>query len=100
MTMVCWEVVLSKGQEWDWFNDAFGRVQILSALFLVGGNQLGGLGNAPFESHRQLPAFIGPQLCPVLLLSFSAHSACFMGAAPFYPHFWSRFLVMTRFTPG
>ncbi|MFZ0502615.1 MAG: DHA2 family efflux MFS transporter permease subunit [Chthoniobacterales bacterium] len=36
MTMVCWEVVLSKGQEWDWFNDAFGRIQILSALFLVG----------------------------------------------------------------
>src|ERR1700723_3401529 len=21
MTMVCWEVLLSKGQEWDWFND-------------------------------------------------------------------------------
>jgi MFS transporter, DHA2 family, multidrug resistance protein len=40
MTMVCWEVVLSKGQEWDWFNDAFGRIQILSALFLIGGTSL------------------------------------------------------------
>jgi DHA2 family multidrug resistance protein len=40
MTMVCWEVVLSKGQEWDWFNDAFGRIQILSALFLVGASSL------------------------------------------------------------
>ena len=40
MTMVCWEVVLSKGQEWDWFNDAFGRIQILSALFLVGATSL------------------------------------------------------------
>jgi MFS transporter, DHA2 family, multidrug resistance protein len=40
MTMVCWEVVLSKGQEWDWFNDSFGRIQILSALFLVGGTSL------------------------------------------------------------
>jgi MFS transporter, DHA2 family, multidrug resistance protein len=40
MTMVCWEVVLSKGQEWDWFNDPFGRIQILSALFLIGGTSL------------------------------------------------------------
>jgi MFS transporter, DHA2 family, multidrug resistance protein len=40
MTMVCWEVVLSKGQEWDWFNDAFGRIQILATLFLVGGTSL------------------------------------------------------------
>ena len=40
MTMVCWEVVLSKGQEWDWFNDPFGRIQILSTLFLVGGTSL------------------------------------------------------------
>jgi MFS transporter, DHA2 family, multidrug resistance protein len=36
LTMVSWEVVLSKGQEWDWFNDAFGRVQILATLFVVG----------------------------------------------------------------
>jgi MFS transporter, DHA2 family, multidrug resistance protein len=40
MTMVCWEVVLSKGQEWDWFNDSFGRIQTLSALFLIGGISL------------------------------------------------------------
>jgi MFS transporter, DHA2 family, multidrug resistance protein len=40
MTMVCWEVILSKGQEWDWFNDSFGRIQILSALFLIGGTSL------------------------------------------------------------
>src|SRR5215469_9758546 len=36
LTLVCWEVLLSKGQEWDWFNDAFGRVQILATLFVVG----------------------------------------------------------------
>jgi MFS transporter, DHA2 family, multidrug resistance protein len=36
LTMVSWEVVLSKGQEWDWFNDAFGRVQILATLFVAG----------------------------------------------------------------
>src|ERR1700693_1241717 len=26
LVMVCWEVVLSKGQEWDWLNDPFWRV--------------------------------------------------------------------------
>jgi DHA2 family multidrug resistance protein len=36
ITMVCWEVVLSKGQEWDWFGDPFWRVQILSIGFVVG----------------------------------------------------------------
>ena len=33
ITMVCWEVVLSKGQEWDWLGDPFFRVQTLLALF-------------------------------------------------------------------
>ena len=37
LTIICWEVVLSKGQEWDWLSDAFGRVQILFTLFLIGG---------------------------------------------------------------
>jgi len=36
ITIVCWEVLLSKGQEWDWFDDAFGRIQILGVLFIVG----------------------------------------------------------------
>jgi MFS transporter, DHA2 family, multidrug resistance protein len=35
VTMVCWEVVLSKGQEWDWLGDPFWRVQSLMALFGV-----------------------------------------------------------------
>jgi DHA2 family multidrug resistance protein len=33
ITMVCWEVTLSKGQEWDWLNDPFWRVQTLGILF-------------------------------------------------------------------
>jgi len=33
-TMVCWEVILSKGQEWDWFGDPFWRVQTVSVLFV------------------------------------------------------------------
>lgn len=40
VTMVCWEVMLSKGQQWDWLGDPFFRVQTLLILFLVG---LGGL---------------------------------------------------------
>jgi DHA2 family multidrug resistance protein len=36
LVMVSWEVVLSKGQEWDWFGDPFYRVQALAALFAVG----------------------------------------------------------------
>ena len=36
IVMVCWEVMLSKGQEWDWLNDPFWRVQTLAILFGVG----------------------------------------------------------------
>jgi MFS transporter, DHA2 family, multidrug resistance protein len=40
ITMTSWEVLLSKGQEWDWFGDPFFRVQTLALLFVLG---LGGL---------------------------------------------------------
>src|SRR5438067_538676 len=33
--MVCWEVMLSKGQEWDWLDDPSGRVQVLLVLFVL-----------------------------------------------------------------
>jgi MFS transporter, DHA2 family, multidrug resistance protein len=36
LTMVCWEIVLSKGQEWDWLNDPFFRVQTLLVFFVFG----------------------------------------------------------------
>jgi DHA2 family multidrug resistance protein len=35
LAMVSWEVVLSKGQEWDWLGDPFLRVQSLLVLFVV-----------------------------------------------------------------
>ncbi|HTT08572.1 MAG TPA: DHA2 family efflux MFS transporter permease subunit [Gammaproteobacteria bacterium] len=35
VTMVCWEIVLSKGQEWDWLGDPFFRVQTLMILFAL-----------------------------------------------------------------
>jgi DHA2 family multidrug resistance protein len=34
ITMTSWEILLSKGQEWDWFGDPFWRVQILTVLFV------------------------------------------------------------------
>jgi MFS transporter, DHA2 family, multidrug resistance protein len=36
IVMVCWEVMLSKGQEWDWLGDPFWRVQTLAILAAVG----------------------------------------------------------------
>ncbi|MGA2703252.1 MAG: DHA2 family efflux MFS transporter permease subunit [Isosphaeraceae bacterium] len=36
LVMSCWEIVLSKGQEWDWMGDPFWRVQTLLILFLLG----------------------------------------------------------------
>ncbi len=35
MTMVSWEIMLSKGQEWDWLGDPFFRVQTLLILFVL-----------------------------------------------------------------
>jgi MFS transporter, DHA2 family, multidrug resistance protein len=36
IVMVCWEVMLSKGQEWDWLGDPFWRVQTLAVLCATG----------------------------------------------------------------
>ena len=36
MVMSSWEIMLSKGQEWDWLGDPFWRVQTLLTLFVLG----------------------------------------------------------------
>jgi DHA2 family multidrug resistance protein len=36
LVMSCWEIMLSKGQEWDWLGDPFWRIQTLLTLFVVG----------------------------------------------------------------
>jgi DHA2 family multidrug resistance protein len=36
LVMSSWEIMLSKGQEWDWLGDPFWRVQTLLFLFVVG----------------------------------------------------------------
>ncbi len=40
VTMIAWEVLLSKGQEWDWLGDPFFRIQSLLIVFVL---SLGGL---------------------------------------------------------
>jgi DHA2 family multidrug resistance protein len=35
LAISCWEVILSKGQEWDWLQDSFWRVQTLLIVFVT-----------------------------------------------------------------
>ena len=35
--MCAWEVLITKGQEWDWLGDPFGKVQTLLLIFVLGG---------------------------------------------------------------
>jgi DHA2 family multidrug resistance protein len=36
LVMSSWEILLSKGQEWDWMGDPFWRVQVLVVIFALG----------------------------------------------------------------
>ena len=36
LVIASWEVLLSKGQEWDWLGDPFWRIQMLLTVFVVG----------------------------------------------------------------
>ena len=36
LVLSCWEVILSKGQEWDWLGDPFWRMHALIAGFTIG----------------------------------------------------------------
>src|SRR5262245_53637618 len=36
LVMSCWEIMLGKGQEWDWLGDPFWRIQTLLTLFVLG----------------------------------------------------------------
>ena len=61
VVMVSWEVMLSKGQEWDWLGDPFWRVQTLAVFFAVGLVALSSGSCAP-QPRRQFPAVARPQL--------------------------------------
>ena len=49
--MACWEIMLSKGQEWDWLGDPFYRVQTLAFLFVacLGGSDLSRDADSPIR---------------------------------------------------
>lgn len=50
LVMSAWEVLITKGQEWDWLWDPFGKVQALLLVFLVGG-----IGLVIWELRRDNP---------------------------------------------
>ncbi|MHC5538015.1 DHA2 family efflux MFS transporter permease subunit [Singulisphaera rosea] len=56
LAMATMEVILSKGQEWDWYNDPFWRVQTLIVLFVIGL-----VGTVVWESRHPSPILnLGP----------------------------------------
>lgn len=73
ITMISWEVVLSKGQEWDWFGDPFWRVQTLTATFCFGlvGLVVRELGTAnPLVNFRTLKDANFRSCCIILACSY------------------------------
>ena len=50
LVMSAWEVLITKGQEWDWLGDPFGKVQTLLLIFV-----LGGVGLVVWEMRRDNP---------------------------------------------
>ncbi|MFZ0569371.1 MAG: DHA2 family efflux MFS transporter permease subunit [Rhodomicrobium sp.] len=64
ITIVCWEVMLSKGEEWNWLGDAFWRVQTLMILFIFA---ISGL--IYWEMHHRNPVV---NFRPLLERNFSA----------------------------
>ena len=75
IVMVCWEVMLSKGQQWDWLGDPVWRVQILAALFVVG---LGALivwelrHRSPVVNFRQLRERNFAGCCIIIFCAYAA----------------------------
>ncbi len=55
LAMCCWEIMLSKGQEWDWLGDPFGRVQTLLGLFVLGTGLADRPRNADGQSNHRFP---------------------------------------------
>ena len=56
IVMVCWEVMLSKGQEWDWLGDPFWRIQTLAILCCGRFGRAGLLGVASPQPRGQFPS--------------------------------------------
>jgi MFS family permease len=92
VTMVCWEIMLSKGQEWDWLGDPFYRVQVLLILFILG---LGGFdlsriaaaqsaGRAPDDGRPKLWHLLRHYLLRLRSALRQHHFASCFAAVPFW----------------
>ena len=66
LVMATWEVMLSKGQEWDWLGDPFWRVQTLLVLFVLGAGRPDLPRDAVRQPGHQLPRARRAQLRGVL----------------------------------
>ena len=99
ITMVCWEVMLSKGEEWNWLGDAFWRVQTLAALFVLA---LAGL--IFWECATAAPLLIsgrcGSAISAPAASLFSAPMRCFMVTAPYCLAFFNPCLATMRCRRG
>ena len=73
-TMTSWEVMLSKGQEWDWFGDPFLRVQTLALVFVccLGGLIVRELRHAnPLINFRTLADRNFAACCVIIFCAFA-----------------------------
>ena len=100
IAMASWEVVLSKGQEWDWFGDPFWRVQTLALLFVFG---LGGLIVWEMRQKKpdhQLPPAPGAEFRRLVPASFSPPMRSCWARARRCRTCCNRFSVMMRLASG
>jgi DHA2 family multidrug resistance protein len=75
IVMVCWEVMLSKGQEWDWLGDPLWRVQTLVAFVVVGGVALVGWElrhRSPVVNFRPLRERNFTGCCVIIFCAYAA----------------------------
>ena len=74
LAVASWELLLSKGQEWDWLGDPFGRIQLVLALFVLG---LGGFifwelrAPEPLVNFRPLRDRNFAISCPIIFCAFA-----------------------------
>ena len=97
IVMACWEVMLSKGQEWDWLGDPFWRVQTLLLLFAVG---LGAASIIWEMRHRNPVVNFRPlgerNFAACCIIIFFCLRACSMAPVRRCRPCFSRFSAMTR----
>ena len=100
LMLVSWEILLSKGQEWDWFGDPFGRIQTLVVLCVGGLSVLVWWETRQSKPVVELSAAEGTQLSRFLAWSSSVPTPCSTGRARCCLAFWKTSLATTRSTPG